>query len=259
MPRHVNLFEPLTLRGVTFRNRIFMSPMCQYSCNTRMPSDWHLVHLGSRAVGGVGLVMVEATAVSPEGRISPGDMGIWSDAQVEAFARIVKFVREQGAIAGIQLGHAGRKTSTVAPWEGNEMVPESAGDRPPVAPSAIPFNDADPAPREMNEADIEKVLSDFESATRRALSAGFQTIELHAAHGYLPHEFLSPLTNQRGDQYGGSLDNAWRWKLLDGYAQSFRKSCRCLSESRRRTGWMAAGTWINRYNSANALSRLASI
>jgi 2,4-dienoyl-CoA reductase-like NADH-dependent reductase (Old Yellow Enzyme family) len=213
MARNVHLFSPLTLRGVTFPNRVFMSPMCQYSCVDGVPGDWHFVHLGSRAVGGVGLVMVEATGVSPEGRISPGDTGIWNDIQAEAFARIVKFVREQGPVAGIQLAHAGRKASTAAPWDGGKKLDASEGGWEPVAPSALPFSDDYPMPREMNHADIEKMLTDFEAATKRAISAGFQVIELHMAHGYLLHEFLSPLSNKRTDQYGGSLENRMRLPL----------------------------------------------
>jgi 2,4-dienoyl-CoA reductase-like NADH-dependent reductase (Old Yellow Enzyme family) len=184
-----------------------MSPMCQYSCVDGMPTEWHLVHLGSRAVGGVGLVMVEATAVSPEGRISPGDTGIWNDEQAKAFAPIVRFVRSQGPVAGIQLAHAGRKASTAAPWAGGKAVAPGEGGWEPLAPSALAFSPDYPQPREMHESDIKKVIDDFKAAALRSVDAGFQVIELHMAHGYLLHEFLSPLTNQRADAYGGDLEN----------------------------------------------------
>lgn len=213
MARHVHLFTPLKLREVEFRNRVFMSPMCQYSAVDGMPNDWHFVHLGGRAVGGCGLVMVEATAVNSEGRISPGDLGIWNDEQADAFKRIVTFLRQHGAVAGIQLAHAGRKASTSAPWVGDKPIAISEGGWETIAPSPIPFNEGYPAPKEMQSADMEKVLSDFEAATRRALDRGFQVIELHMAHGYLLHEFLSPLCNHRTDEYGGSLENRMRYPL----------------------------------------------
>jgi len=207
------LFSPLQLRTVTFRNRIFVSPMCQYSSHDGLPHDWHLVHLGSRAVGGAGLVMVEATAVSPEGRISPQDSGIWSDAHAEAFAPIARFIREQGAVAGIQLAHAGRKASTDPPWQGGgPLGPERRGWQP-IAPSPLPFAPGHPIPREMTAEDLETIRGQFAAAARRALAAGFQVIEVHLAHGYLLHEFLSPLTNRRKDAYGGSLENRMRFPL----------------------------------------------
>jgi 2,4-dienoyl-CoA reductase-like NADH-dependent reductase (Old Yellow Enzyme family) len=187
--------------------------MCQYSSVDGMPTDWHLVHLGSRAVGGAGLVMVEATAVSPEGRITTEDSGIWSDAHAEAFRRITSFIRDQGAVAGIQLAHAGRKASTAAPWNGGKEVPVGEGGWQVVAPSAIRFADGYPEPREMSVDDIEKAVDDFVSAARRAVDAGFEVIEIHAAHGYLLHEFLSPLTNMRSDEYGGNLENRMRFPL----------------------------------------------
>src|SRR4051812_43877032 len=198
------LFSPLTLRQTTFKNRIFVSPMCQYSSNDGMPTDWHLVHLGSRAVGGAAMVMVEATAVSPEGRISSQDSGIWSVAHAEAFGRITKFIAEQGSVPAVQLAHAGRKASTAQPWTGGGPVAVEGGGWQPVAPSAIPFAENYPTPREMNESDIEKVVADFEQATWRSVEAGFALVEIHMAHGYLLHEFLSPLSNQRSDRYGGS-------------------------------------------------------
>lgn len=207
------LFERLNLRGIEFRNRIWVSPMCQYSSENGMPDDWHLVHLGSRAVGGAGLVIQEATAVSPEGRISPSDAGIWSDEHTAAYKRITKFIKEQGAIAGIQLAHAGRKASTGEPWNGGVKVDENNGGWETVAPSAIAFSDDYPMPREMSKADIEKATNDFVAAAKRSVEAGFEVIEIHAAHGYLFHEFLSPLSNKRTDEYGGSLENRIRFPL----------------------------------------------
>lgn len=207
------LFERLKLRGIEFRNRIWVSPMCQYSSADGMPNDWHLVHLGSRAVGGAGLVIMEATAVSPEGRISPSDAGIWSDAHAESYKRITEFIKSQGAIAGIQIAHAGRKASTAEPWNGGKIVDEGYGGWETVAPSAIRFADDYPLPREMNSEDIEKATNDFVAAAKRAVEAGFEVIEIHAAHGYLLHEFLSPLSNKRADEYGGSLENRMRFPL----------------------------------------------
>jgi len=207
-----DLLSPLTIRGVTLRNRIVMSPMCQYSATDGLANDWHLVHLGSRAAGGVGLVIVEATAVTAEGRITPGDLGIWSDEHVEPLARIAKFIHSQGAVAGIQLAHAGRKASCDLPWRGGARLDEEYG-WPVVAPSAIPFNEGEPQPLALDQAGLEQVVRAFEDATRRALTAGFKVIELHAAHGYLLHEFLSPLSNQRTDEYGGSLENRMRLVL----------------------------------------------
>ena len=210
----VGLLSPLTIRGVTFRNRIGMSPMCQYCAEEGMASDWHLVHLGSRAVGGAGLVVVEATAVTRDGRISAGDMGIWTDAHVEPLARIARFVDSQGAVAGIQLAHAGRKASCDVPWRGGAglLTPE-AGGWTVVGPSPIPFSETTPVPVELDEAGIAGVVDAFEAATRRALAAGFRLIEIHAAHGYLIHEFLSPLSNRRTDEYGGSLENRMRMAI----------------------------------------------
>ena len=207
------LFEEYRVRSVTFRNRLWVSPMCQYSSDDGMPTDWHLVHLGSRAVGGAGAVFVEATAVSPEGRISPQDSGIWSDAHADAYSRIVKFIKSQGSVAGIQIAHAGRKASTAPPWLGGKRVEPADGGWEVVAPSAIAFSDDYPMPREMDSADIEKVKSDFVSAAKRSVDAGFEVIELHAAHGYLLHEFLSPLTNHRTDEYGGDLAGRTRLPL----------------------------------------------
>jgi 2,4-dienoyl-CoA reductase-like NADH-dependent reductase (Old Yellow Enzyme family) len=216
-----DLLSPLTLRGVTFRNRVTMSPMCQYSAQEGMANDWHLVHLGSRAAGGAGLIIVEATAVTREGRISPGDTGLWSDAHTEPLARITRFVESQGAVAGIQLAHAGRKASCDVPWKGgHSLKSEREGGWAVVGPSAIPFAEGDPMPQPLDEAGINAVVSAFESAAKRALTAGFKVIEIHSAHGYLLHEFLSPLSNHREDQYGGSLEN--RMRLLLRIAKRLR-------------------------------------
>ena len=207
------LFEPLTLRGVTLPNRIAVSPMCEYSCVDGLANEWHFVHLGSRAVGGAGLVLTEAAAVTPVGRISPEDLGFWSDAHVEPLARIVRFVRSQGGVAGIQLAHAGRKASTPAPWKGNGRVEFADGGWQPIAPSAIAFSPEYHAPLAMTKDDIRKAIADFAAAAPRALAAGFEVVELHAAHGYLGHQFLSPLSNQRTDEYGGSFANRVRFVL----------------------------------------------
>jgi 2,4-dienoyl-CoA reductase-like NADH-dependent reductase (Old Yellow Enzyme family) len=218
----VDLLSPLTIRGLTLRNRVVVSPMCQYCAVEGLASDWHLVHLGSRAVGGAGMVFVEATAVTRDGRISPGDMGIWTDEHVPPLARIAKFVESQGAAPAIQLAHAGRKASCEPPWQGGaSLKTPGSGGWPVVAPSSIPFNEGDPVPVALDEAGIEAISGAFEAATRRALAAGFRVIEIHSAHGYLLHEFLSPLSNQRRDQYGGSLEN--RMRLLLEVAERLRR------------------------------------
>jgi 2,4-dienoyl-CoA reductase-like NADH-dependent reductase (Old Yellow Enzyme family) len=201
------LFSPLKIRSVVFKNRIFVSPMCQYSCENGMPNDWHLVHLGTRAVGGAGSVIAEATAVSPEGRISPGDCGIWSDAHTEAFKSITAFIEAQGAIPGIQLAHAGRKASTDLPWQGGLPLSDGNGGWQPIAPSPVAFDKTHAVPREMNEVDMDRVVAEFTRAAQRCLLAGFKVLELHMAHGYLLHQFLSPISNLRKDQWGGTLEN----------------------------------------------------
>jgi len=209
-----HLFQPLTVKSVMLRNRIGVSPMCQYSSEDGVANDWHLVHLGSRAVGGAALVIAEATAVSPEGRISPGDAGIWAEKHIEPIARINRFMKQHGAVPGIQLAHAGRKASASRPWEGDHHLAESAGGWPTIAPSAMAFGKRlDKIPRAMTEADIARVQNDFVAATQRALAANMEWLELHFAHGYLAHEFLSPLSNQRTDRYGGSFENRIRFAI----------------------------------------------
>jgi 2,4-dienoyl-CoA reductase-like NADH-dependent reductase (Old Yellow Enzyme family) len=216
------LYQPYTIRGLTLRNRVAMSPMCQYSSEEGFANDWHLVHLGARASGGVGLVIVEATAVTPEGRISPGDMGLWDDRHVEPLARIVRYVESQGAAPGIQLAHAGRKASCEVPWRGGKAILDPAnGGWPVVGPSPIPFDESSPTPRELTIPEIDAVVDAFEAAARRALAAGFGMIEIHSAHGYLLHEFLSPLSNRRTDEYGGPMEN--RTRLVRRVAERIRK------------------------------------
>jgi 2,4-dienoyl-CoA reductase-like NADH-dependent reductase (Old Yellow Enzyme family) len=207
-----HLFDPLTIRDLTLANRVVVSPMCEYFSTDGFVNDWHFVHLGSRAVGGAGLVLTEATAVLPEGRISPQDLGIWSDKHVEPLARVVRFIHEQGSVAGMQLAHAGRKASTYRPWEGNGSVPESEGGwKKVVAPSALRFADNYPMPQTLTDDGIQEIIAAFAAAARRACDAGFRVIEIHGAHGYLIHEFLSPLSNQRNDAYGGSFENRTRF------------------------------------------------
>jgi 2,4-dienoyl-CoA reductase-like NADH-dependent reductase (Old Yellow Enzyme family) len=207
------LFAPLTIRELTFRNRIAVSPMCQYSSEDGFANDWHLVHLGSRAVGGAALVIMEASAVEARGRISPQDHGIWKDEHIPFLARIAAFLRQQGAAACIQLAHAGRKASTWRPWEGSGAVPPEAGGWQPVAPSPIAFQPDYPLPRTLTLAEIAGIGESFAAAARRALEAGFQVVELHFAHGYLMHEFLSPLSNRRTDEYGGPFENRIRFAI----------------------------------------------
>ena len=208
------LFDPLTIKAVTLRNRIGVSPMCQYSSEEGVATDWHLVHLGSRAIGGAGLVIAEATAVSPAGRITPGDAGLWADKHLEPLVRINRFLKQHGAVAGIQLAHAGRKASAALPWQGGAHLADNAGGWPTLAPSAVAFGGTlTKVPRAMTVADIAQVQADFVQAAQRALAVGFEWLELHAAHGYLGHEFLSPLSNQRTDGYGGSFENRIRFLL----------------------------------------------
>jgi 2,4-dienoyl-CoA reductase-like NADH-dependent reductase (Old Yellow Enzyme family) len=205
-----HLFDPLSLRALTLQNRVVVSPMCQYSCVDGFATDWHLVHLGSRSVGGAGLVFTEATAVTADGRISPRDLGLWSDAHIDGLARIARFVRAQGSVAGIQLAHAGRKGSTTPPWEGIAGIAPADGGWTPVGPTAAPFSVTAAQPRPLALEEIPTVIDAFRAAAERALAAGFQVVELHAAHGYLIQEFLSPLVNTRTDAYGGSFDRRIR-------------------------------------------------
>jgi 2,4-dienoyl-CoA reductase-like NADH-dependent reductase (Old Yellow Enzyme family) len=216
------LFDPLPLRGLTLKNRIAVSPMCQYSSEDGLANDWHLVHLGSRAVGGAALVMTEATSVEARGRISPQDLGLWTDAQIPMLQRITAFIRGQGAVPGVQLAHAGRKASTARPWDGGtSLEPGRGGWRPILGPSALPFRAGDPAPEPMGTDRIAEVTAAFGQAAARALAAGFEIAEVHAAHGYLLHEFLSPLSNLRTDAYGGSLEN--RSRLLREVVAAVRR------------------------------------
>lgn len=204
------LFEPLQIKSVTFRNRIAVSPMCEYSSEDGFANDWHLVHLGSRAVGGAGLVIMEATAVSPEGRITPGDMGIWKDEHLTNLQRITTFIHQHGAIAGVQLAHAGRKGSNNVPWKGGREIKIPDGGWQVVSASTIPFYEGENIPLALTVDGIKKVVADFKAAAQRALTAGFKLIEIHAAHGYLINQFLSPFSNQRTDDYGGSFTNRVR-------------------------------------------------
>jgi 2,4-dienoyl-CoA reductase-like NADH-dependent reductase (Old Yellow Enzyme family) len=208
MPR---LFDALTQRGITFRNRVTVSPMCQYSSENGFANDWHLVHLVSRAVGGAGLVMTEAAAVQPEGRISPQDLGIWQDEHIDKLAQIVELIHRNGAASAIQLAHAGRKASTAVPWEGGGVLSEDRGGWITVAPSALPFHAESQDPKPLSLENIQSVTEAFVRAAQRSVAANFQVIEIHAAHGYLLHEFLSPLSNQRDDRYGGSFENRIRF------------------------------------------------
>ena len=207
------LFSPFTLRDLTFKNRVFVSPMCQYSCIDGLPNEWHMVHLGSRAVGGAALVFTEAASVTPDGRISPEDAGIWSDAHAAAWRPIASFIKAQGAVPGMQLSHAGRKASTFSPWRGHGAVGSDAGGWPVIGPADAPFSPTYPVPRQMTVNEIGETVEAFVVATTHSLAAGFEVVEIHAAHGYLIHEFLSPLSNLRTDAYGGSLENRMRFPL----------------------------------------------
>lgn len=207
------LFEPITLRSITLKNRIVVSPMCQYSSVDGFANDWHLVHLGSRAVGGAGLVITEAAAVLPEGRISPEDLGLWKDEHIAFLKKINDFIHAQGSVAGIQLAHAGRKASTSSPWKGNNPVSVEDGGWQTVAPSAMAYKDSDPLPKALRVDEIKKCVQAFKDAAERSVAAGFKVIEIHAAHGYLINTFLSPVSNHRTDEYGGSLENRARFLL----------------------------------------------
>ncbi len=251
------LFEPLTLRGLTIPNRVWMAAMCQYSAaaegaDTAVPNDWHFQHLAARAVGGTGLIITEATAVSPEGRISPYDLGIWNDRQVEAFRRITAFLESQGAVPGIQLAHAGRKAATDSPWTGGAPLGRDALGWAPVGPSALAFSEAHQVPAELSVAEIGAIVQQFADAARRALAAGFKVAEIHGAHGYLVHEFLSPYSNTRTDAYGGSPENRMRFALevVDAVRAVwpeelpvfFRTSATDWLEQDERAGWTSEDT-----------------
>lgn len=208
------LFSPLSIKSITLKNRVVISPMCQYSSIDGFANDWHLVHLGSRASGGAGLVIQEATAVAPEGRISPEDLGIWKDEHIEKLKAITAFIKSQNAVPGIQLAHAGRKASVSSPWKGNKKLQSSEGGWQTIAPSAIPYHDTEAfLPEALDKNGIQKLISDFKSATKRAVEAGYEVLEIHAAHGYLNHQFLSPLSNSRTDEYGGSFENRIRFTM----------------------------------------------
>jgi 2,4-dienoyl-CoA reductase-like NADH-dependent reductase (Old Yellow Enzyme family) len=237
------LLSPLSIKGLTLKNRIIVSPMCQYSSEDGFANDWHLVHLGSRAVGGAALIISEATAISPEGRISPDDQGIWKDEHIEKLKQITNFIHQQNAHAGIQLAHAGRKASTTAPWKGNKQIALSDGGWKTVAPSAIAYRDTDDVPIALDKDGIEKVKTDFRDAAKRAVAAGYDVIEIHAAHGYLLHQFLSPLSNKREDEYGGSFENRIRLLLeVVAFIQSEMEESMLLFVRISATDW-ADGGW----------------
>lgn len=237
------LFTPLTVRNVMFRNRIVVSPMCQYSSEDGFANDWHLVHLGSRAVGGAGLVISEATAVSPEGRISPDDLGIWKDEHIDRLERITSFIHAQGSVAGIQLAHAGRKASTSSPWKGGEPLTKEEGGWDTVAPSSLPFKEGHPVPHELTKYEIAGIVGKFRDAALRAYKAGFRVIEIHAAHGYLLNEFMSPATNIRKDEYGGDFGNRVRllYEVVDAVREvwpvEFPLFVRVSSTDYAENGW----------------------
>ena len=208
-----NLFSPLSIKSITLKNRIAISPMCQYSATDGFATDWHLVHLGSRASGGAALIIQEATSVSPEGRISPEDLGLWNNEQIDKLKQITQFIISQNSVPGIQLAHAGRKASAASPWNGGRKVANENGGWDTVAPSAIAYHDNEKAPIALDKNGVLKVIADFKAATKRALEAGYQVVEIHAAHGYLLHQFMSPLSNLRTDEYGGSFENRIRLTL----------------------------------------------
>ncbi|WP_103500540.1 MULTISPECIES: NADH:flavin oxidoreductase/NADH oxidase [unclassified Streptomyces] len=243
------LLEPLTLRGITTRNRVWMAPMCQYSApdsgpDTGVVTDWHLAHYGARAAGGTGLVLLEATAVSPEGRISPGDLGLWNERQTEGLRRLASFLHEQGTVPGIQLAHAGRKASCERPWRGGGPIGPDEGGWQTVAPSPLAFSDRDPVPTELTGEGIAAVVADFAAATRRALAAGFRVVEVHGAHGYLLGEFLSPHSNHRTDGYGGDFAGRTRLALevVDAIRAQWPAELPLLFRVSA-TDWLADGGW----------------
>ncbi|MBD0825448.1 NADH:flavin oxidoreductase/NADH oxidase [Aestuariibaculum marinum] len=248
------LFSPLKIKGITLKNRIGVSPMCQYTSIDGFANQWHLVHLGSRAVGGASLIIAEATAVSPEGRISPKDLGIWKDEHIEKLSEITAFIKENGSVAGIQLAHSGRKGSTMAPTEGYGTVSIESGGWNPVAPSPLPYSENYPQPIELSVEGIKKVVDDFKTAAKRALQSGFEIIEIHASHGYLLHQFLSPLSNQRKDDYGGSFEN--RIRLLLEVVNAVKSE---LPEESPLFVRIPATDWVNGGWETNDAIRLTSI
>ncbi|MGK5498907.1 NADH:flavin oxidoreductase/NADH oxidase [Streptomyces sp. URMC 125] len=254
------LFEPYTLRSLTVPNRVWMSPMCQYSAEPDGPAagvagEWHAAHYAARAVGGTGLILLEATAVSPEGRISPGDLGLWNDRQAEALKRITGFLREQGAVAGIQLAHAGRKASTDAPWRGGAPLAADRGGWRPLAPSPVPFAEGHPVPHELTREEIGRIVRQFADAARRALAAGFEVAEVHGAHGYLIGQFLSPHSNRRTDAYGGSFENRTRFALevVDAVREVWPQELPLFFRISA-TDWLEEGGWT-----ADDTVRLAAV
>jgi len=247
------LFDPITIRNITLKNRIVVSPMCQYSSVDGFANDWHLVHLGSRAVGGAALVFTEATSVSPEGRITADDLGLWKEDHISFLKKITDFIKNQNAVPGIQLAHAGRKASHLSPWKGRRPLKENEGGWETLAPSAIAFQEGDPAPKEMIREDIQQLVKDFVNATKRAIEAGFEVFEIHGAHGYLINEFLSPISNQRNDEYGGSFEN--RARLLLEIVKEMRK----LVKEQPLFVRISATEWVNNgwdENDSVALAKL---
>ncbi|CAL9279285.1 NADH:flavin oxidoreductase/NADH oxidase [Streptomyces sp. SudanB25_2051] len=242
------LFEPYTLRSLTVPNRVWMAPMCQYSAEASGPdtgaaNDWHFAHYAARATGGTGLILLEATAVSPEGRISPYDLGLWNDTQARALRRITRFLKDQGTVPGIQIAHAGRKGSTERPWKGGAPIADERGWQP-VGPSAVPFDEGHPVPRELTREQIREVVGQFAAAARRALEAGFEVVEVHGAHGYLIGESLSPHSNRRTDEYGGSFDNRVRFALevVDAVREVWPAELPVLFRISA-TDWLEEGGW----------------
>lgn len=234
------LFTPLQIRDVTLKNRIVVSPMCQYSSVDGFANDWHLVHLGSRAVGGASLVFTEATAVSPEGRISPDDLGIWKDEHIEFLKRITDFIKRHGAVPATQLAHAGRKASHSSPWKGRKMLTEEEGGWKTVSPSNMPFYETEPAPHQLSFAEIKDLIQVFADAGKRAIQAGFEIVEIHAAHGYLINEFLSPLSNHRTDEYGGSFENRIRFLV-----EIVKETRNVIGENRPLFVRISATEWVD--------------
>jgi 2,4-dienoyl-CoA reductase-like NADH-dependent reductase (Old Yellow Enzyme family) len=240
------LFEPLQLRQIQLKNRIVVSPMCQYSSEDGFANDWHLVHLGSRAVGGAALVIIEASAISPEGRITPSDLGIWKDEHIVFLKRITSFIKSQNSIPGIQLAHAGRKASHHVPWKGGAALTNEEGSWRTMAPSAIPFKEGEPIPSGMEKEDINRLVDDFHAAAIRAKKAGFRMIEIHAAHGYLINEFLSPLSNHRTDEYGGAFNNRIRilLEIISAIQESWPKEYPIFVRLSA-TDWVEGGWTLN--------------